>query len=221
MNLNQYNIITFMNRILIITSYVEGSLNEQKDLLNKLSWDYLICADGGYKIAQNLGLKIDLVVGDFDSSKGVIPTDLDTIVVPVEKDDTDLQLALKLAVEKEPQEIWILGGIGGRVDHTIGNIQNIVYYSTKNRQITLIDPYQSITVHHPGTVTYKGDKNTKFSAFAFTKEVTGVTYSGAYYPLENHTLNYEFPLGISNEFLDDEITVTTNSGILIIVRTTL
>ena len=206
---------------MIITSYVEGSIAEIKQLVDGLSWDYLICADGGYKIAEKLGLSIDLVVGDFDSSNGQIPEHLKTIVVPVEKDDTDLQLALKLAVEKEPCEIIILGGIGGRVDHTIGNIQNIVHYSSDKTNITLVDPFQSITVQHPGLRVYKGNKNTKFSAFAFTKEVTGVTYEGAYYPLENHTLDYNFPLGISNEFLGDTISVTTKSGILIVVRTTL
>ena len=210
-----------MEKILIITSYVEGSIEQIRDLINTLSWDYLICADGGYEIAEQLDLKIDLVVGDFDSSSGVVPEHLKTIVAPVEKDDTDLQLALKKAVEKKPKEIYILGGIGGRVDHTIGNIQNIVNFSTLVDQITLIDPFQSITVQYPGTRVYKGNKNTKFSAFAFTEKVTGVTYKGAYYPLEDYTLDYHVPLGVSNEFLDDEIQVTTKSGILIVVRTIL
>lgn len=210
-----------MKKILIITSYIEGSIDEIDNLLKSLSWDYLICADGGYEIAEKLGLNIDLVVGDFDSSNGVIPEHLKTIVVPVEKDDTDLQLALKKAVEKKPREIYILGGIGGRVDHTIGNIQNIVNFSSLVDEITLIDPFQSITVQLPGTRTYKGNKNTKFSAFAFTEKVTGVTYKGAYYPLKDYTLDYHVPLGVSNEFLDDEIEVTTQSGILIVVMTTL
>lgn len=210
-----------MKNILIVTSYIEGSIEQLQNLINSHSWDFIICADGGYEIAEKLNMPIDLVVGDFDSSGGIVPQHLKTIVVPVEKDDTDLQLALKLAVEKKPEKITILGGIGGRVDHTIGNIQNIVYYSSFVPYITLVDPFQSITVQRPGTRIYKGNKNTKFSAFAFTEKVTGVTYKGAYYPLENHTLDQNFPLGISNEFLKDEIEVTTKSGILIIVRTTL
>ena len=139
----------------------------------------------------------------------------------VEKDDTDLQLALKIAIEKGAEEILIIGGIGGRVDHTIGNIQNIVHYSTSGPRIEILDPNQSITVHHPGTYTYRGKEGMTFSAFAYTPEVTGVTYHGAYYPLDNHTLTNTFPLGISNHFLGEEITVTTKSGILIIVRTLL
>lgn len=210
-----------MKNILIVTSYIEGNIEQIQNLIDSLDWDFLICADGGYKFAEQLNIPIDLVVGDFDSCNGIIPQHLKTIVVPVEKDDTDLQLALKLAVEKEPKKITILGGIGGRVDHTIGNIQNIVHYSSFVPDITLIDPFQSITVQRPGTRIYKGAKNTKFSAFAFTEEVTGVTYKGAYYPLENHTLNQNFPLGISNEFLTDEIEVTTKSGILIVIRTLL
>ena len=210
-----------MKNILIITSYIEGSIEQLQNLVNSLHWDFLICADGGYKFAEKLNIPIDLVVGDFDSSGGVVPKHLETIVVPVEKDDTDLQLALKLAVEKKPEKITILGGIGGRVDHTIGNIQNIVHYSSFVPNITLVDPFQSITVQRPGTRIYRGNKKTKFSAFAFSEKVTGVTYKGAYYPLENHTLEQNFPLGISNEFLDDEIEVTIKSGILIVIRTIL
>ena len=210
-----------MKKILIMTSYVEGTNQEIKEHLDTLQWDFLICADGGYRIAEDLGIHIDMVVGDFDSSDGIIPEHLKTIVVPVEKDDTDLQLALKLAVEKKPEQIIILGGIGGRVDHTIGNIQNIVHYSEYVEDISLQDPFQMITVQRPGTRTYRGNKNTKFSAFAFSEKVTGVTYEGAYYPLSDHTLDYNYPLGISNEFKDEYIRVTTRSGILIVVTTTL
>ncbi|MEE1038664.1 MAG: thiamine diphosphokinase [Eubacterium sp.] len=210
-----------MKKIMIITSYIEGDKEEINSLIKNTDCDYIICADGGYDYAMKAHITPDLLVGDFDSSKTTLPDDIETIVVPVEKDDTDLQLALKIAIEKGAEEILIIGGIGGRVDHTIGNIQNIVHYSTSGPRIEILDPNQSITVHHPGTYTYRGKEGMTFSAFAYTPEVTGVTYHGAYYPLDNHTLTNTFPLGISNHFLGEEITVTTKSGILIIVRTLL
>lgn len=206
---------------MIVTSYVEGSIEQIHDLIENTEYDYVICADAGYIIAEKLGLHIDVVAGDFDSSDGNVPEHLNTMIVPVEKDDTDLQLALKLACEKNPDEIIILGGIGGRLDHTIGNIQNIVNYSDASRTITMIDPFQSITVQYPGRRTYRKRGDCRFSAFSFTPEVTGVTYEGAYYPLDDHTLTCTYPLGVSNEFLEDEITVTTESGIMLVVITSL
>lgn len=206
---------------MIITSYVEGSIEEIKNLIDSIDYQYVICADGGYDIAKKVDIIPDLIVGDFDSSNFKIPDDIKTVIVPVEKDDTDLQLALSIAKEKGAKYITVIGGIGGRVDHTFGNVQNIVHYSEDGTDIIMLDPFQSITVQRPGTKVYRGDKNTKFSVFAHSAEVTGITYKGAYYPLDNHTITNSFPLGISNEFLDTEIEVTTKSGILIIVRTLL
>lgn len=206
---------------MIITSYVEGSVKEIKKLIDSIDYQYVICADGGYDIAKKVDIIPDLIVGDFDSSNFKIPNDIKTVIVPVEKDDTDLQLALSIAKEKGAKHITVIGGIGGRVDHTFGNVQNIVHYSEDGTDIIMLDPFQSITVQRPGTKVYRGDKNTKFSVFAHSAEVTGITYKGAYYPLDNHTITNSFPLGISNEFLDTEIEVTTKSGILIIVRTLL
>lgn len=213
-------IILNMKKIMIITSYIEGDEQQINKLISETAADYIICADGGLKYAKKAGIAPNLAVGDFDSL-GTIPTEVSVVKVPVEKDDTDLQLALDIAIEKGAEEITIIGGIGGRVDHTIGNIQNIVHYSTDGTDIIICDPNQSITVQRPGTKTYKGCQNMKFSAFAHTPKVTGLTYQGAYYPLTNHTLTNDFPLGISNEFAEDEITVTFKSGILIIVRTML
>lgn len=206
---------------MIITSYVEGSVKEIKKLIDSIDYQYVICADGGYDIAKKVDIIPDLIVGDFDSSNFKIPDDIKTVIVPVEKDDTDLQLALSIAKEKGAKSITVIGGIGGRVDHTFGNVQNIVHYSEDGTDIIMLDPFQSITVQRPGTKVYRGDKNTKFSVFAHSAEVTGITYKGAYYPLDNHTITNSFPLGISNEFLDTEIEVTTKSGILIVVRTLL
>ena len=210
-----------LEKVMIITSYVEGSTDEIKNLINQVDYDYVICADAGYKIAEKVGIKPDLVVGDFDSSCGEKPTDAEIVVVPVEKDDTDLQLALSIAQDRGAKYITIIGGIGGRVDHTFGNVQTMVHFSQENIEILMIDPYQSITIQHPGTRVYKGNKQTKFSVFAHTPEVTGITYEGAYYPLTNHTITNTFPLGISNEFLADEIKVTIKTETLIVVRTIL
>ncbi len=205
---------------MIITSYIEGEKNKILGLIQEISCDFVICADGGLKFAKEAKINIDLVVGDFDSL-GKVPTDVNIVQVPVEKDDTDLKLALDIATEKNPKKIIIIGGIGGRLDHTIGNIQSLVHYTKMGFDITMLDPNQSICIQLPGRKTYAGNPQTKLSAFAFSNSVTNLSIKGGYYPLNNANINNEFPLCISNEFLSNEITISFDSGILLVVRTTL
>ncbi len=205
---------------MIITSYIEGEKSKILNLIQETTCDFVICADGGLKFAREAKISVDLTVGDFDSL-GKAPTDTNIVQVPVEKDDTDLKLALDIATDKNPNKIFIIGGIGGRLDHTIGNIQSLVHYTKRGFDIVMLDPNQSICVQLPGTKTYTGNPQTKLSAFAFSDVVTNLSINGGYYPLSNRDINNEFPLCISNEFLENEITISFDSGILLVVRTTL
>ena len=110
------NIISPMEKkkIMIITSYIEGEKDKIDELIRDTAADFIICADGGVVYAERAGITPDLIVGDFDSL-GHAPKGDNVIKVPVEKDDTDLQLALSLAIENHAKEITIIGGIGGRL----------------------------------------------------------------------------------------------------------
>ena len=95
-----------IKKVMIITSYIEGEQSRINDLISSTPADFIICADGGLKYAQKAGVIPDLAVGDFDSL-GHDPRGVNVIKVPVEKDDTDLQLALSIAVEKGVGEILL------------------------------------------------------------------------------------------------------------------
>lgn len=213
--------------VLIVSAYIDFSEDKNNDLyylkkrISKIDPDYIICTDSGYEIAKELELTPNLVVGDFDSSTGFsansIPDDIEMIPVPVEKDFTDMEMALDLAVKLSPDHVNIIGGLGGRLDHTVANMQNIAHFSSDSLIINIFDSKNFMTAQHPGTRSYSSVFGHHFSAFALTEKVTGLTYSGAYYPLNNDTLYNTLPLGVSNSFIENEITVTIDTGILIVI----
>src|SRR5665648_310101 len=103
-----------MCKCYIITSYLNGDLSS---ILHKKNGDFLICADNGYSVAKDNGIVPDLIIGDFDSIKIDLPSDIEVIKLPVEKDVTDTLACVKYAINECFKDIIILGGIGGRLDH--------------------------------------------------------------------------------------------------------
>ena len=125
-----------MSNAVIITSYIED-FSGIKDVLN--SEDYVICADGGWDIATELGILPNLLIGDFDSIKSPLPDGIETIKFLPEKDYTDLDLAIRTAVEKGYSHLTVIGGIGGRLDHTIANIQLLSHYDSFFDSLIMMD----------------------------------------------------------------------------------
>ncbi len=96
--------------------------------------DYLICADSGYRHCVQLGFSPQLVLGDFDSYAGVVQSDCELLRYPIEKDDTDTMLAVKQALQRGYERLLLVGMLGGRLDHTLANIQTLVYAVEHGRQ---------------------------------------------------------------------------------------
>lgn len=117
-----------MARAVIITSYLEHTLD-----LTALCRpdDFIVCLDGGYDIAQSQGLRPDLLLGDFDSLSGDIPSDpsLDIRRFPPEKDYSDLELAYRLLNPEVFTDLLVIGGLGGRLDQTVCNIEMLARYT--------------------------------------------------------------------------------------------
>ena len=117
-----------MPRAVIITSWIEYD----PDLSSLLREDdYIVCLDRGYEIAASLGITPDLILGDFDSAQAAPPEDIGVPVLryPPEKDYTDLELALRVLDPKDWPDLLIIGGLGGRLDHTVANIQMLAGYT--------------------------------------------------------------------------------------------
>ncbi len=203
-----------MKKCLIITSYIEGELSE---LIHGETFDCILCADGGYDYAKKSCITPDFLIGDFDSLKSNIPSDIRTITFPSEKDDTDTGLCLKTALQMGCRDILIAGGLGGRFDHSMANIQLMLGAADKTDRIALKDRRNYCTVLRNGELRLPKKEGEYLSVFSLTKESRGVSLSGVKYPLSDYTLTSTFPLGVSNEYKEDFAYIHVKDGVLLIV----
>ncbi|MCH5251874.1 MAG: thiamine diphosphokinase [Lachnospiraceae bacterium] len=201
--------------------YIFGAGEKTDCNITLTSDDIVIAADGGYDYLEELGLRADFVLGDFDS---VLSYDLpsDSLRYPAEKDDTDLMLAAKLGLKKGYTEFAIYGGLGGRLDHTIGNIQLLTYLSRNDATGTLYGDNYAIRVITDGTISFGKDlpENTPgnlCSVFSLSDISVNVTIQGLKYELADINLTNSFPLGISNEFTGKKAYVNVKKGTIVVL----
>ncbi len=176
---------------------------------------FIIAADAGIEKLNKAGIAPDLIIGDFDSL-GTRPSGGNVRVFPVEKDDTDTMLALKEAILLGYDTVIISGGLGGELDHTIANLQSLLYASERGITVFLTDGITTATVISDSIALGK-DKSGRCSVFAFGGEARGVSISGLKYEAENVTLSPSFPLGVSNSFIGEEASISVESGRLLII----
>lgn len=182
--------------------------------------DFVLCADGGWLLARRMGLRPDRVIGDFDSSDA--PADEAVERVPVEKDDSDTMLCLKKGLAMGFEDFLIVGGFGGRVDHTLANFQMLHYAALRGVRAALCDGDSWAAAVHdgelrvPAGIVGDGQKPLKLSVFALTDVCRGVDIRGAKWPLSDATLTNGFPLGLSNEFTADCAEIAVREGVLLV-----
>lgn len=166
--------------------------------------DFIVACDAGYRNAAKLGVRPDLIVGDFDSAPQP-ETDWETIVLPHVKDDTDTQFAARWLVEHGYEEVTLLGALGGaRIEHMFANVSTGLFLAMHGIKTILADARSEMHYLLPGKELVLERKDWMYlSVFALGAPMTGVTLQGVYYPLENATLSeQDYPLGTSNEFVE-------------------
>lgn len=178
--------------------------------------DFLIAADGGYRYCKQNNLVPDAVIGDFDSL-GHIPDGDNIIKLNPVKDVTDMHAAAQVGIEKGFCEFAIYGATGGRIDHTLANVQLVASLSQKGYKASLIDGKVIITALTDGSIYFDSSCSGYISFFSHTDKCEGVTISNMKYTLENGNLTNSFPLGVSNEFIGKDSRVTVEKGTAIIV----
>lgn len=186
--------------------------------------DFYIFCDGGLNHADGLGITPDVIVGDFDSCNADALTqwnDLCEIIrLPREKDDTDTLFAVKFAVEHGYSDFLLLGAMGGRFDHSLGNVSILLYLQKLGKKALLVDDYSVMQIAGSETI-YIEDNCSYFSVLTVAGNVSGVNIKNAKYPLENASLSSDFQLGISNEVLPGkvaEVSVTNGRVLVVIVK---
>ncbi len=178
--------------------------------------DFLIAADGGLLTLQQQGLRPHLAVGDFDSL-GSVPTNLPVVRHPVEKDDTDMAIAVEEGLSRGYTRFVLYGGTGGRVDHTLANIQLLTYLAQKGACGTLLDSTTALTVIADGGVWEEQAASGTVSVFCLGDRAEGVTITGLQYTLTDATLTCDRALGVSNAFFGERAVVSVQRGSLLIV----
>lgn len=179
--------------------------------------DCILCADGGYLRALSAGIKPDVLMGDFDSCDIERVKDLEKIVYPTRKDDTDLILALRYMAKHGYTDVEVLGCFGGRQDHALGNIQSVLFGLTLGLKVTLMDPRNRIFAVTEGVTEIEREENSYVSFLCIGAPCEGITLEGFSYPLQDASLTAEYPIGVSNEIVEEKARVTIRKGTLICV----
>lgn len=186
--------------------------------------DFFIFCDDGLRHAESLGVTPSLIVGDFDSCDASLLSKwsnlCETVRLPREKDDTDTLFAVKLAVERGFDNFLLLGAMGGRFDHALGNVSILLYLDGLGNKVLLIDDYSVMQVVGKEPF-YIEDTCSYFSVLTVAGDVSGVNIKNAKYPLENAKLSADFQLGISNEVLPGkraEVSVEQGRVLVVVLR---
>lgn len=202
-----------MSRCIILTAYNPAGIRESIRLLED---DYIICADGGYAFCIKENIVPDVIIGDFDSWQGELPKSGQIVQYPKDKDDTDTLLCLKYGMKHGFSDFVIVGGMGGRLDHTIANLQCMSFAADHGKSVWMVEPCNAVTMISGGSVEINQKEGFKLSLLSFSEECRGVFAHGVKYPLENAVLHNSFPIGISNEFAESKAKITCLSGKLLI-----
>lgn len=179
--------------------------------------DHIIAADGGWRLASEMGVAPSILVADFDSLPGnSVSEAVKVVALPAEKDVTDTAEALKIGYEAGYREFLLLGCTGGRLDHMQAALTTAADYAKKGCAVTLVDERNEIHLLAPGSYVFPSNPGEKISLFAFGAEVTGLFADGVFYDVDNLTLSPFDPLCVSNEAVDEVICVSFKTGVLML-----
>ena len=179
--------------------------------------DYVIFCDSGLKHLSALQVKPSLIVGDFDSHENP-HLDTETIVLPCEKDDTDTVYAMKEAIKRGFDTFLLIGVVGGRLDHTLGNISMLLYLDSHGCKGTIIDDYSEMEIISSAPA-YIEDKYEFFSLLNITGCAKGITIQNAKYPLNDGEITCEYQYGVGNEVLPGKTAiVSVREGKLLLIK---
>lgn len=179
--------------------------------------DFVIFCDCGLRHMENLGADADLIVGDFDSFNNPC-LETETIVLPCEKDDTDTVFAVKEALKRGFDSFLLLGVIGQRIDHTLGNVSVLKMLYDKGLPAVIVDDYCEMQAVGK-EVAYIDDRYPYFSLINIFGKTKGITIKNAKYPLSDAEITCDYQYGVSNEVVKGKrAEVSVGDGCILLVK---
>lgn len=180
------------------------------------TFDFVVAVDAGYAYLQDIGVQADVALGDFDSL-GHVPTAVPVVKHPVIKDDSDMALAMDYAAGRGFDELYVYGGLGRRLDHTLANLQVFALYSERGLTVTAVDDSCVLRLlTGPGSFEIPARDSGTVSVFAACDEAVGVVETGMKYSLKGATLTNRTSLGLSNELEGKPARISVERGTLYI-----
>ena len=179
--------------------------------------DYIVFCDSGLRHLEPLQVKPSLIVGDFDSHDNP-HLDVETIVLPCEKDDTDTVFAVKEAIKRGFDNFLLIGVVGARLDHTLGNVSILLYLDSIGKKGIIIDDYSEMEIvsNEPA---YIEDSYAFFSLLNVSGTAKGITIENAKYLLNNAEITCEYQYGVSNEVIPGKTAkVSILEGKLLLIK---
>ncbi len=190
-----------------------GAGNEFPDNIVLPGSAVIIAADGGMKKLDEIGISPDCATGDLDSLENA-PLCIDFRVLPHIKDTTDMYEAVKIGLSLGCEKFHIYGGTGGRLDHTLANIQLAAELSAKCNSVNIYGDKYIITAVTNDSIKLPLKESGYVSVFSHSDICTGVTIKGLFYEIEDAELRNTFALGVSNEFTGKEAEISVKNGTL-------
>ena len=204
--------------------FYNGDLSNLKTVIQYLlPSDYIIGVDGGAKYALEYKIKLDVVIGDFDSlskqdQKKIAEKQISFKTYKKEKDETDSELALRYAIKKGYKTILLFGILGARIDHVLTNIFSLDYLLNADANVRIIEGNQEIQLIR-NKIKLTGKKGDLVSLLPFKGDAQKVTTNNLKYPLKNENLLFGYSRGISNEFIKETAEISIEQGLLLVIHT--
>ena len=195
---------------------IVGAGELEDAVIRRREGDLVIAADGGLKYLERAGIAPDIALGDFDSL-GYRPNLPEVIYHPPEKDDTDTMLAVREGFARGFDTFVIYAGLGGRLDHTVANLQTLAFIAENGGRGYLVGGASVSTALKDSSIAFGADERGMISVFCMGEKAEGVTISGLKYEVENAELVPYLPLGASNEFTGKPAKIEVKHGTLLVM----
>ncbi len=185
--------------------------------------EFIISADSGARHCKSFHITPDLLVGDFDSVciedyADLVAAGVEIVRFPVEKDMTDSELAIEMALERGCRKVILVGALGTRMDHSFSNLFLLKKLLDRNIDGIIADEHNEVKLINRSAVLTR-EEGVFVSLLPLAGSAKGVTTGGLYYPLDNATLEADSSRGVSNRFSEELAQITVEEGYLLVIKT--
>lgn len=198
--------------------YAGGSILADNITEHPKGDDLCIAADAGYRNAQELGERVNILIGDFDSLGTIPEGDMEVLQVPAEKDLTDTQIAVETALARGADEIILIGGLGSRMDHSLSTLAILEDLRERHVHAHINNGYNRVHYLNASSTLILRSGFRYLSVLAIDEKIKGLSIDGCKYPLKRATLNRRLQYAISNEITGNCAMISLRRGIIFVIE---